>query len=110
MTIKRLVSAIVLCAILFGAIATPAFAAPGENGEGVGRCVDNLYGNATNPRPSGNGVLPSQAPGPWVNEPGGNEPPRDDRVDGVSVGEVMQDPLAVEFNGSEVIPALCQFP
>ena len=46
-----------------------AVAAPGEHGQGVGGCVDQFHGNATNPRPSGHGVLPSQSPGPWVNNP-----------------------------------------
>src|SRR5947199_9943565 len=63
-----------------------AQAAPGDNGNGVGGCIDSLYGNATNPRPSGHGVLPSQSPGPFVNT-GFNEPPRNDRVRGGSVGD-----------------------
>jgi len=46
------------------ALAGTAQAAPGDNGNGQGGCIDNFYGNATNPRPSGNGVLPSQSPGP----------------------------------------------
>ena len=29
---------------------TPALAAPGDHGNGQGGCVDNFYGNATNPR------------------------------------------------------------
>src|SRR3954447_9762450 len=69
------------------AFASVAQAAPGENGNGVGGCIDSLYGNATNPRPSGNGVLPSQSPGPFVNT-GFNEPPRNDRTRGPSVGDV----------------------
>jgi hypothetical protein len=109
MTIKRLVSAIVLCAVLFGAVASPAFAAPGDNGEGVGGCVDNLYGNATNPRPSGNGVLPSESPGPWEHT-GFNEPPRNDREDGLSVGEVMQIGTASGSNGHEIMEVICEFP
>jgi len=48
-------------------LATPAQAAPGEHGNGVGGCIDQMYGNATNARPSGHGVLPSQSPGPWLN-------------------------------------------
>lgn len=44
----------------------PAFAAPGDNGSGVGGCIDGLYGNATNPRPGGHGIIPSISPGPWV--------------------------------------------
>ena|SRR6188474_1366256 len=69
------------------ALSSAALAAPGDNGNGVGGCIDTLYGNATNPRPSGHGVLPSQSPGPFVNT-GFNEPPRNDRVRGVSVGDV----------------------
>jgi len=46
-----------------------AIAAPGDHGQGAGGCVDLVFGNATNPRPSGHGVLPSQSPGPWVNNP-----------------------------------------
>ena len=76
-------------AVIFGtlALAGIAQAAPGDNGNGVGGCIDSLYGNATNPRPSGHGVLPSQSPGPFVNT-GFNEPPRNDRVRGASVGDV----------------------
>lgn len=69
------------------ALAGVAQAAPGENGKGVGGCIDSLYGNATNPRPSGNGVLPSQSPGPFLNT-GFNEPPRNDRLRGPSVGDI----------------------
>jgi hypothetical protein len=71
------------------ALVPVAQAAPGDNGNGVGGCIDSLYGNATNPRPSGNGVLPSQSPGPFVNT-GFNAPPRNDRTRGVSVGDVNQ--------------------
>ena len=76
---------IVLAASL--TLAPAAFAAPGDNGNGIGGCIDSLYGNNTNPRPSGNGTLPSQSPGPFVNT-GFNEPPRNDRVRGLSVGDV----------------------
>jgi hypothetical protein len=68
-------------------LASNAQAAPGDKGNGVGGCIDSLYGNATNPRPSGNGVLPSQSPGPFLNT-GFNEPPRNDRLRGPSVGDV----------------------
>jgi hypothetical protein len=64
-----------------------AIAAPGDNGDGIGGCIDDLHGNATNPRPSGHGVIPSQSPGPFVNT-GPNEPPRNDRVRGASAGDV----------------------
>ena len=67
-----------------------AGAAPGDNGNGVGGCIaGTFYGNTTNPRPSGNGVVPSQSPGPFVNT-GPNEPPRNDRTRGLSVGEGNQ--------------------
>jgi len=83
--------AVAAAALIFGtvALAGAAQAAPGENGNGVGGCIDSLYGNATNPRPSGNGTLPSQSPGPFLNiPPAPNEPPRNDRVRGPSVGDV----------------------
>lgn len=66
---------------------TVATAAPGDRGNGIGGCVDFIYGNATNPRPDGNGVLPSQSPGPFVNT-GFNEPPRNDRSRGASIGDI----------------------
>ena len=82
---KRVVGITTILAAL--ALASVARAAPGDSGKGVGGCIDSLYGNATNPRPSGHGVLPSQSPGPFVNT-GPNQPPRNDRVRGVSVGDV----------------------
>ena len=57
-------------------VASPAFAA-GVGGvlkaqatlvgePTVGSLISStIYGNTSNPRPSGNGVLPSLAPGPW---------------------------------------------
>jgi hypothetical protein len=96
------------------ALAGVAQAAPGDNGNGVGGCIDSLYGNATNPRPSGNGVLPSQSPGPFVNT-GFNEPPRNDRVRGPSVGDAnkffMADPLNLGFsNTQDFCRTVGQFP
>jgi hypothetical protein len=74
---------------VFGVIAT-AQAAPGGQGQGRGGCVaGEFYGNTSNPRPSGNGVLPSQSPGPFVNT-GPNEPPRNDRTRGPSIGQAIQ--------------------
>src|SRR3954447_25670218 len=73
--------------LMLSTAASPA--APGDNGNGVGGCIDSLYGNATNPRPSGHGVLPSQSPGPFLNiPPAPNEPPRNDRTRGPSVGDI----------------------
>ena len=87
-SIRRTAVAFGVVAIMAGGVS--AQAAPGDNGNGVGGCTAGvLYGNTTNPRPSGNGVLPSQSPGPFVNT-GVNEPPRNDRVRGVSLGDVHQ--------------------
>ena len=81
------------------ALAGVAQAAPGDNGNGVGGCIDFLYGNATNPRPSGNGVLPSQSPGPFLNT-GFNEPPRNDRTRGGSIGDFNQLAKDAGFNNT----------
>ena len=59
----------------------PAFAAPGDHGSGVGGCIDSLYGNATNPRDGGNGIIPSISPGPWVASTGDF---------GLTVGDINQ--------------------
>ena len=84
----------------------PAAAAPGDNGNGVGGCVSGtLYGNTSNPRPSGHGVLPSLSPGPWVN--GGGF--------GASMGDVQQyvhdtyGPPAGNYSGRDVVDP-CVFP
>ncbi len=100
--------AMALGAALAATTVAPAFAAPGDHGRGNGGCVDNFYGNATNPRPSGHGVLPSQSPGPWVNDP--LDP--DNPTPGPSVGDVIQAVrLAVpDVNGGDVIPLLCSAP
>jgi hypothetical protein len=106
---KHRVIAVIGGAALAGTLAIgPALAAPGDNGEGVGDCVaGTLYGNTTNPRPEGNGVLPSQSPGPWVN----NE---DDR--GLSAGDVHQiahetfGAPAGNYTGREVNDFICTFP
>ena len=107
--IKKLAIGAATAGLLFSSLAGGAFAAPGDNGDGYGGCVDNLYGNATNPRPSGNGVLPSQSPGPFVNT-GFNEPPRNDRTMGPSVGDVMQVTTALGLNGKESMEIICTFP
>ena len=93
-------------------LAGAAQAAPGDNGNGIGGCIDSLYGNATNPRPSGNGVLPSQSPGPWVNT-GVNDPPRNDRVRGPSVGDInglIKDALGAGTNVQDFCRTVGTFP
>jgi len=63
--------------------AVPALASPGDSST-VGGCISgDLYGNTSNPRPSGHGVLPSQSPGPSVNNP--NDP--SNPVPGTSLGQ-----------------------
>lgn len=76
---------------MFGSIGA-AQAAPGDQGQGRGGCIaGEFYGNTSNPRPGGNGVLPSQSPGPFVNiPPAPNEPPRNDRTRGASIGDSLR--------------------
>lgn len=86
-----------------------------QSGPTVGDCVsDGLYGNEPNivgpfaeggpaeqePGTIGGRVVPSHSPGPFVSEPGGNEPPRNDRVRGLTVGEIQQD-------FGVIVPQLC---
>ena len=108
MKIKHTVTALVAAAAILSS-AGMAHAAPGDSGNGTGGCIDNFYGNATNPRPSGNGVLPSQSPGPFVNT-GFNEPPRNDRTLGASVGDVMQAGTAAGLTGAQIQAIICTFP
>src|SRR5688572_1322918 len=86
--------------------AGPAGAAPGDSGNGVGGCVSGtLYGNTSNPRPSGHGVLPSLSPGPWVLNDGF----------GASMGDVQQfvhetyGAPAGNYSGRDVLDP-CVFP
>ncbi len=83
-----------------------ASAAPGDSGQGFGRCVDNFYGNATNARPSGHGVLPSQSPGPWVNNPADPDNP----TPGPSMGDAMQFLMNLGFYGQDAQDVICAFP
>lgn len=63
---------------------------PTPGGDRTSDCIaGTLYGNTSNPSGNGQGVLPSQSPGPSLNT-GPNEPPRNDRVDGPSVGDLLQ--------------------
>jgi hypothetical protein len=88
-----------------GAMAAPGTAMALPNGNdakgSVGSCIDNLHGNATNPRPDGPGVLPSLAPGPHTVAGGF-----------LSVGEVHQAARALfpDATGVEINRAICLFP
>lgn len=87
------------------ALALPgtALALPNDNDAqaGVAGCIDNLYGNATNDRPDGPGVLASISPGPHTLSGGF-----------LSVGEVQQlvREIAPDATGVEVNQLMCTFP
>lgn len=109
---------LLVAAAVGGLLAVPgmSLAAPGDNGNGVGGCVaGNLLGNTTNPRDGGNGVLPSQSPGPFTNT-GENEPPRNDRTRGASPGDVQKGahdlygPPSGDYTGRDVHEQECTFP
>ena len=91
--------AIAALALPGSALALPNDAA--DNGNGVGGCIDNLHGNATNDRPDGPGVLPSSSPGPHTLAGGF-----------LSVGEVQQaaNVIAPDATGREVNEFICLFP
>lgn len=89
-------------ALLTVGLTVPANAAPGAHGNGVGGCIDQLYGNATNPRPDGHGVLPSQSPGPWLNNPTDPANP----TWGPSMGALIQ---AYGFNAGQLHDGPCPF-
>ena len=103
---KTKLLAMAFAAAIASSVAVPAFAAPGDNGSGFGGCVDNFYGNATNPRPSGHGVIPSQSPGPWVNNPTDPQNP----TPGPSMGDVMQYFTALGIHGQDAQHIICTFP
>jgi hypothetical protein len=103
---KTKLAAFSIAAALAISTAVPAFAAPGDEGQGVGGCIDNFYGNATNERPDGNGVLPSQSPGPWVNNP--TDP--DNPTPGPSVGDAVKFGKLLGLNATDLIPLLCEAP
>ena len=94
---KRAASIVAAALMMVGASAGAAQAAPGDNGQGVGGCVQILYGNTTNPRPSGHGVLPSLSPGPWVNVPNG------DPYMGPSMGDFMHLVTAAGYNPQDLL-------
>jgi hypothetical protein len=109
MRIKRGIAVIVAAGALSIGMAGIAGAAPGDNGEGVGGCIAGTFlGNTTNPRPSGHGVIPSQSPGPFVNT-GPNEPPRNDRVRGGTIGDFNEFGEQFELRGRAWFDAACPF-
>jgi hypothetical protein len=55
----------IFLAILAGTMLAGTAAKAQSVGDVVSSNVQDWLGNTTNPRPSGHGVLPSLAPGPW---------------------------------------------
>jgi hypothetical protein len=113
MNMKRRMYTVLGGVIITGSLAAvPAFAAPGDHGNGVGGCISgNLYGNTSNPRPSGNGTLPSQSPGPSVNNPTDPSHP----TPGPSMGDVQPGTHDLfgspsgNYTGRDVAQAACNF-
>jgi hypothetical protein len=86
--------------IAMGALlATPAMAQ--SNGDIISGF---LYGNTSNERPSGHGVLPSLAPGPWACVYELGECQGDETNAGVSVGELIGQGEADFANGKDPGP------
>jgi hypothetical protein len=111
---KKLITFGIAAALSVPAFAGSAHAAPGDNGNGVGGCISGtLYGNTSNPRPSGNGTLPSQSPGPSLNNPAD---PNNPIKGGPSVGDVQKGahtllgPPAGNYTGRDVNDFICTFP
>jgi hypothetical protein len=109
-TRRFLTSTVCLLALGSAGTGTALAAGNGQNGLTVGDCIsDVVYGNEPNmadgrpggpaeqaPGTKGGNVVPSQSPGPFVNNP--NDP--DNPIRGRSVGEFHQDGID--------IPALCR--
>ena len=98
----KMVAALATIGATRGARAPRSALPNGNDAKGsVGSCIDNLHGNATNPRPDGPGVLPSLAPGPHTMAGGF-----------LSVGEVHQAAreLFPDATGVEINKAICLFP
>ena len=106
---------VIVCALSLGALIVPATSLAAGNSKPqtqltVGNCIsDVVYGNEPNmadgspggpaeqePGTKGGNVLPTQSPGPFVNNP--NDP--DNPTRGRSVGQFQQDGIN--------IPALCR--
>lgn len=104
--IKKLAIGASSAAIMFGSLATGAFADQGAVGAifsgatpgTVGPTISGvIYGNTSNPSGNGSGVLPSFSPGPWVcGNPADCAGPTDP---GGSMGTFLA-PLASEGTGT----------
>jgi hypothetical protein len=116
MSLLRQLVRVAVGAIMLGALLIPTSAVLAAGDNTVGDCIsDGLYGNEPNiegpfapggpqeqePGTKGGRVVPSQSPGPFVNA-GPNEPPRNDRVRGGSVGDFNR-----QF-GPGAVPEFCR--
>lgn len=71
----------------------------------TGQCIAGLlYGNISNPRPDGPGVLPSLAPGPWACVSVAGTCQGDETDAGVSVGDVIGNGKSDFANGKDPGP------
>ena len=109
---NRRIAALVAGALLLPAgtaLADPGTTGPPQNGSGdrVSDCIAGTFlGNTTNEREGGNGVIPSQSPGPFINT-GPNEPPRNDRTRGASPGDIAQANREANGNNAGGAAAAC---
>ena len=116
MSLSRSLLRAAVGALMLGALVTPTSAALAAREGTVGDCIsDELYGNEPNiegpfapggpqeqePGSQAGRVVPSQSPGPFVNT-GPNEPPRNDRTRGSSVGDIHGDV------GGGAVPEVCR--
>ena len=107
-------------ASLLAVTATAAQAQPRPERNTTGECVsEGFYGNEPNivgpfapggpqeqaPGSAAGRVVPSQSPGPFVNT-GPNEPPRNDRTRGGSVGDFNQQARDAGYRNS--VQAVCK--
>lgn len=111
---RKMIAVLGGAALAAGLSMAPAIAAPGDNGNGVGGCISGtLYGNTSNDRPSGHGTLPSQSPGPSLNNPGDPDNPI---KGGPSAGDIHQaahdlfGAPAGNYTGRDVNEVMCTFP
>ena len=107
---KKLFVAAGVAGLLIAGAGTATAAGNAQSGPTVGNCIsDGLYGNEPNmangapggpaeqvPGTKGGNVLPTQSPGPFVNNPSDPENP----TRGRSVGQWQQDGVS--------IPQICQ--
>lgn len=107
---KKAFLGLAIAAVSVAGMATPSFAAGKDSNPTVGNCIsDIVYGNEPNmangapggpadqtPGTKGGNVVPTQSPGPFVNNP--NDP--DNPTRGRSVGQLHQDGINA--------PQLCQ--